>query len=128
MGLLIEKIDLPNGLVVELYDCSRRIAGDRWYVKLLARASVRVTSDAFAHLSECEAMFREFLDTRGELVYFDKEFERNFIDQREKDGLLREFVERLKKDALSYIGRPEFIPRLIRRQVNDFLEKRNWWR
>ena len=93
---LIEKIDLPNGLTVELYDCSRIVAGDRWFLKLFVRAPVEVTLDAFSHLSDGDALFHEFLETRGGFVCFEEIFERNFIDNGEKDRLFLELVDRFK--------------------------------
>jgi hypothetical protein len=125
---LIEKIDLPNGLALELYDCSRLVAGDRWFVKLLVRAPVKVTSEAFAHLPDGDAIFNEFLETRGDVVFFDKKLERNFIDQTEKDRVLSHLVQKFKEDALAYMGHPCFAQGFIKLHIKDFLDRRTWWK
>ncbi|MGQ9744738.1 MAG: hypothetical protein ACUVQV_01810 [Dissulfurimicrobium sp.] len=125
---LIEKIGLSNGLVVELYDCSRLVAGDRWFVKLLVQAQVKVSAEAFAHLSDADAIFHEFIETRGDVVLFDKKLERNFIDHREKDQVLSYLVQKFKEDTLPYIGHPNFAQGLIKLHIKDFLEKRTWWK
>ena len=128
MELLIEKIDLPNGLAVELYDCSRLIAGDRWFVRLLVQAQIRVTPEAFAHLPDADAIFHEFIETRGDVVLFDKKLERNFIDQTEKDRVLSYLVQKFKEDALAYIGHPGFVQGVIKLHLKDFLDRRTWWK
>lgn len=125
---LIEKIDLPNGLVLELYDCSRLVAGDRWFVKLLVRAPVKVTHEAFAHLPDGEALYHEFIETRGDIVLFDKKLERTFIDQTEKDHILSHLVEKFKEDVLAYMGHPDFAHGLIKVHIKDFLDRRTWWK
>ncbi|MBT9438589.1 MAG: hypothetical protein GAS50_05285, partial [Desulfobacterales bacterium] len=42
---LIKTIDLENGLELKLYDASRKLAGDRWLVSLIARMEIP-TSDS----------------------------------------------------------------------------------
>ena len=125
---LIEKIDLPNSLAVELYDYSRPVAGDRWLVGLIVRMPIEVTIQAFAHLSDGDALFREFLETNGPIVYFETKMERNFIDQSEKDSMLMGFLESFKGHCLTYVGRQDFAEGFIKRQVKDFLERRTWWK
>lgn len=125
---LIEKIDLPNGLVLKLYDCSRLVAGDRWFVKLIAQIPVKVTPEAFAHLPDGKALYHEFIETRGDVVLFDKKLERTFIDQREKDQVLSRLIEKFKEDVLAYMGHPGFAKGILKLHVKDFIEKRKWWR
>jgi len=46
-GKLIDKVRLENGLTLELYDRSRRVAGDRWLVSFVARIDVEVKPEYF---------------------------------------------------------------------------------
>ena len=41
---LIETIALKNGLALEIYDQSRKIAGDRWLVKIAAKIDIPIDS------------------------------------------------------------------------------------
>ena len=90
---LIEEITLENGLTLRLYDRSRRVAGDRWFVSLLAEIEVPIDRDQLlgAHHGP-EQVIDDFIkEARGKVV-FRMEKERNFIDERERekamDGLL----------------------------------------
>jgi hypothetical protein len=37
---LIKTIVLGNGLILEIYDHSRKVAGDRWLVKMVAKVDI----------------------------------------------------------------------------------------
>jgi len=39
---LIKTIVLGNGLILEIYDQSREIAGDRWLVKMAAKINIPI--------------------------------------------------------------------------------------
>ena len=36
----MKTMDLDNGLKLEIYDISRKLAGDRWYVGMVARIDI----------------------------------------------------------------------------------------
>ncbi len=39
---LLRKIDLEYGLELEIYEISRKLAGDRWYVGFIARVEIPI--------------------------------------------------------------------------------------
>ena len=39
---LIKTIVLGNGLILEIYDHSRKIAGDRWLVKMVFKVDITI--------------------------------------------------------------------------------------
>jgi len=39
---LIKTIELGNGLMLEFYDISRKLAGDWWYVGVIARIDIPI--------------------------------------------------------------------------------------
>jgi hypothetical protein len=39
---LIKTIVLGNGLILEIYDHSRKIAGDRWLVKMVSKVDIPI--------------------------------------------------------------------------------------
>ena len=39
----IKSIELNNGLKLDFYDISRKLAGDRWYVGVIARTGIPLT-------------------------------------------------------------------------------------
>ncbi|NIA08849.1 MAG: hypothetical protein GWP10_03560 [Nitrospiraceae bacterium] len=125
---LIDKIALPNDLVLELYDYSRRVAGDRWLVGLLSRISIEVSKENFANVAQDQGLYKEFIRKQGQPIYFEMKKERNFIDQREKDQVFKQLLDELRQHALSYMGHKSFAKGFIRQKVRDFEERQKWWK
>ncbi|HID97719.1 MAG TPA: hypothetical protein EYP57_05980 [Thermodesulfobacteriaceae bacterium] len=124
----IEKIELSNGLQVEFLDGSRLVAGDRWLVKIVARIPIEVTEENFRAVAGDGALYGEFIRERGSPVLFTLEKERNFIDEKEKNSILETLIRELKQYALPYMGHPAFARGHLKRIVQEFEEKRRWWK
>jgi hypothetical protein len=121
---LAEKIDLPNNLVLEFYDYSRIVAGDRWLVGLFARIPIEISEEDFA--GRPQELYKNFLEKRGTVIYFELKKERNFIDEKEKDQVFNQMLNELKEYALSYMGHKSFAKGFIKRQIQDFEERQKW--
>jgi hypothetical protein len=121
---LVEKIYLPNNLVLEFHDYSRLVAGDRWLVGLLARIPIEISEEDFA--GRPRELYKDFLKEQGPVIYFELKKERNFIDEKEKDRLFNQMLNELKEYALSYMGHKSFAKGFIRRQVQAFEERQKW--
>ena len=119
---IVEKIDLPNNLVLEFHDYSRLIAGDRWLVGLLARIPIEISEEDFA--DRPQELYKDFLKEQGPVIYFELKKERNFID--EKDQVFNQMLNELKEYALSYMGHKSFAKGFIRRQIQAFEERQKW--
>ena len=124
---LIEELDLANGLTISFYDCSRKIAGDRWYVKLVARIPISVDENAFVKAGAEPDLFKEFLDATEGMVTFELQKERNFIDEQEKDQVFNEILSNIKEHALNYLSHKEFAPKFLKKEIQSFLERRKWY-
>ncbi len=125
---LVETLKLPNTLTLELYDCSKRLAGDRWYVALLARVPIKITEEDFLDRPEGKSLYAEFVEGNGHEIYFELKKERNFIDEREKDAVFEELLSNLKKHVLGYFGHEAFAKGVIRRHIEKFEQERTWWK
>ncbi len=121
---LVEKIDLPNNLVLEFYDYSRVVAGDRWLVGLLARIPIEISEEDFA--DRPRELYKDFLKEQGPVIFFELKKERNFIDKKEKDRVFSQMLNELKEYALSYMGHKSFAKGYIRRQIQAFEERQKW--
>jgi hypothetical protein len=121
---LVEKIDLPNNLVLEFYDYSRVVAGDRWLVGLLARIPIKISEKDFA--GRPSELCKDFLEEHGTVIYFELKKERNFIDKREKEQVFNQMLNELKEYALSYMEHKSFAKGFIRRQIQAFEERWKW--
>ncbi len=125
---LVEEHDLPNGLKVQFLDCSRRVAGDRWYVALLTRIPIEVYREDFEGRIDADVLYKEFLDKYGKTIFFEVRKERNFVDERQVEQVFTTLLERQKEHTLKYMGHKDFAKGFKRRQIDEFEKRRTWWR
>ena len=121
---IVEKIDLPNNLVLEFYDYSRQVAGDRWFVGLLVRIPIEISEEDFA--DRPKELYKDFLKEQGPVINFEMKKERNFIDEKEKDQVFSQMLNELKESSLSYMGHKSFAKGYIRQQIQAFEERQKW--
>jgi hypothetical protein len=101
---LIEKIALPNGLHLEIWDYSRSIAKDTDKVTLYICAPIPLEPSFFSENSQYEKT-RKCL---GDSLLFEYRNERSFVVQAERDQIFRQFVDIFKQDTLPYLSKPDF--------------------
>lgn len=123
---LFSRHPLDNGLMLEFWDLSRPMAGDRWLVVLEARLAIPVGSATLPpDLRSQEAKIRRAL---GAEIVFSQRNERIFIAADEYPSTLKEIEARLLALAPSYLGHPHFAGRFIRKRFAEFQEKERWHR
>ena len=123
---LIQQIELENGLRLEIIDRSRKVAGDRWLVSI--RARVEVTLDRLKEESCAEkgVTLEEVREHLGKKVVFEKDRERNFIDENQKDTITRELCDSILSNLKPYLEHPDFARGLIFKQYAEAVEKKSW--
>jgi hypothetical protein len=109
---LIDEVKLENGLVLELYDRSRPVAGDRWLVSFKARIDIGVKPEYFEGQGSESPSFEVIRETLGEMITYHYEKTRNFIAESQKDQVLKGLKERFLNTTLTYFSSPNF-PRSI---------------
>ena len=114
---------LANGVVVRFYDESRRVAGDRWQVKVRYDAVVPV-SETFWRLVSGEPEFIEEIraDLGAEIVLTHVN-ERNFISAEEKEALVDEIVSNARNNIFGYLAKPGFPERFFKRCFKEAREE-----
>ncbi|MFP4445479.1 MAG: hypothetical protein ACLFPD_04455 [Desulfosudaceae bacterium] len=119
--ILLETETLENGVELNLYDASRKVAGERWQVVLIVRARVPVTE---ALCRQCRpADTEEIRALLGESQLWEQKRERNFIDEKEKEAVLAAMRESFSGTIRSYVAHPEFAVRLIARRCQDLAKR-----
>jgi hypothetical protein len=119
---LLSRHSLDNGITLNLWDCSRPVAGDRWYVALEVRIAIPVNQDTLPpELRREEAAVAAAL---GPQLIFSQRDERTFIAAQEVPDLLKEMAARALDLAPRYFGHPDFARKLIRQKYAQHLEKR----
>jgi len=116
---LIDKIKLENGLTLELYDRSRRVAGDRWLVSLIARIEVEVRQEYFQGQHTPDLPFDDIRAEVGDKATYHHEKTRNFIAEAKKDEVFEGLKERFLAASLTYLASPDFPRKLILMQYQQ---------
>jgi hypothetical protein len=120
--IFTENIKLENGLVLELFDGSKKVAGDRWYVALIARIRIPVSAEWFSD--------KRFLinidnarDLLGAEVIFEQKREAHFLDEKEKENILKGMADAVLSGSLSYFSHPHFPAKYILKLFDARLNK-----
>jgi hypothetical protein len=123
---LLDRHPLANGLTLELWDHSRPLVGDRWFVRLEARIAIPVRSETLP--PELKAHAAQVVGALGEEIIFSQEEARNFIAASEASALLKDMQDRILALAPGYFGHADFAARLIRKKFAAQQELRQWQR
>lgn len=118
---LLSRQNLKNGLILEFWDLSRPLVGDRWQVVVEIRVPVAVTLETLP--VDLLPQGDRVMAALGPEVAFSKQEERHFITAAAVPALLQEVQEQLSSSLASYLGHPEFAARLIRKLYADHREK-----
>ncbi len=124
----MERKKLDNGLTLELFDYSRKIAGDRWLVGFLARVPLEITMDDFSHVPDGQRIFEQFVESEGRTIYFEIKKERNFIDEAEKSGVLNDLLQDFRLNTLPYLGHESLANGIKKKRIAQFRERQQWWK
>ena len=123
---LLEKITLPNGLILEIWDTSRLMAGDRWLVSLLAKVEVTVLPEYFSPLDDGEQAYQDLVAAHGNSLVFTQEKVRPFVDEKETKDMLTRLCQRIKDNLVAYLGNPKFASLYVLKKYGDLRDRQNW--
>ena len=100
---------LDNGVSVRVADQSRKVAGDRWYIKIVCTASMPIKEGMLKVRGdddpELNARICKWI---GNEASKDFVLERNFVDGREKDDVSDELLTRIKENIKGYLTSDKF--------------------
>ena len=123
--ILIKSIKLENELTIKLFDGSRKIAGDRWFVSMIARAEVPVNINSFKGGRKSDISIDEIRSALGESVIFEQKFEKNFVDDTEKEKIINRQKESFISNVMPYISLPQFPQMYILKEFHKAAQKRS---
>ena len=123
---LIKTIDLENGLELKLYDASRKLAGDRWLVSLIARIEIPTSDSLLKEDVSPSLNVDEVRKVLGEKLLFEQKREKIFIDEKEKDEVMKEIQDSFLSTSLSYLSHSNFPTKYILKKFNEKIKKESW--
>ena len=125
---LIKNIDLENGLELKLYDASRKLAGDRWLVSLIARMEIPISDSLLKEDVSPLLNVDEVRKVLGEKLLFEQKREKIFIDERKKDEVLKEIQDFFLSCSLSYFSHSDFPKKYVLKEFNEKIKKGSWYK
>jgi hypothetical protein len=124
---LIKTIELSNGLKLHFYDISRKLAGDRWYVGVIARIDIPLIDSLLTNQHLLHYSVEEIRNALGESVCFQQKRERHYIDEREKDDLLNGLMNSFIKRTLNYLSLPDFPGKYVLKEFQAYRKRKKWY-
>jgi len=124
---LINTIELSNGLKLDFYDISRKLAGDRWYVGVIARIDIPLTDSLLTNQHLSHYSVEEIRKALGESVCFQQKRERHYIDEREKDDLVKGLMDSFIKRTLNYLSLPDFPGKYVLKEFQSYRKRKTWY-
>ena len=122
MEQLIKSIPLDNGQVLNIYDASKKIAGDRWRVNLVARILISVDEISLENNAAMPPI-DEIKHILGDTVEYETKKERNFIDDKEKQTVLNDLLDTFIKYSSPYLSHPKFTKRFIIKKYHEYKKR-----
>jgi hypothetical protein len=120
---LIKTMDLENGMQLNFYDASRKIAGDRWLISLVVRMEIPVTEVLIKVPGQSTESVNEIVNVLGENVLFEQKRERNFIDETKKTEMFKELYDSFVNSTFVYLSNEAFPRKYITKKYKEAVEK-----
>ncbi|MCK4619999.1 MAG: hypothetical protein KAT52_08625 [Desulfobacterales bacterium] len=125
---LIKIIDLENGLELKLLDASRKLAGDRWLVSLIARIEIPTSDSLLKNDGAPSLNVDEIRKVLGEKLLFEQKREKFFIDEKEKDEVMKKIQDSFLSSSLSYLSYSDFPQKYVLKKFNEKIKKGSWYK
>ena len=115
--------ELANGMTATYLDESKKLAADRWLVKLRCRIAIPLQGWMLDDMTgdDPQTLFcREQFDgcLAHEIV-----MERNFIGATDKERVMADIIERLEDTVLGYLSKEAFIRQLFTVRIAEFTQR-----
>ncbi|MBW2558038.1 MAG: hypothetical protein JRD69_04260 [Deltaproteobacteria bacterium] len=112
---LVEKIALPNDLVLQIWDKSRVIASGTTKVEMAMVLTFAVREDYFSEPED----FQKVVDVFGPEISYERTKERAFVSTSDSKRVFDELMEDFRRDLLPYILRTDFPARFAMSKLRD---------
>ncbi len=125
---LIKTVELKNNLTLELFDASKKIAGDRCLVSLISRIQIPINNYLFGEKDEKKPNIDDIIKELGEIVIFENKSDRNFVDEKEKDVIVNQLSDHVLINIMQYYSHINFGKNYILKKYYEQIEKKNWYK
>ncbi|MFH1020570.1 MAG: hypothetical protein V1782_08200 [Pseudomonadota bacterium] len=117
---IIEQRSLENDMTLTVYDQSKKMAGDRWLIKIICEAELPVDDGFFSRVPEADLDLQsEIQEKMAGSVKFSATKERTFIAETERAALVELMVADILTNMVTYLNKPGFPEKLFARKYEE---------
>lgn len=116
---LLETISLENGLILTLYNSSKRVADRLWYIAVTGRIEIPVTETVMIEDGTEIINVNNIKSILGDNLVFEKKLERNFVFEDQKESTLQMLLENFRTSIAKYLSHSEFARQYIFKCYRD---------
>ena len=102
---LFKKIKMNNHQELLVYDKSRKIAADTWFVTLIIRMIIKIDPTIFTGISEMLVGIEDIKKKFGEDIKYEIKIEKNFVNDLEKDSVFNQLLDSFLSTNLPYLSK-----------------------
>jgi len=102
------------------------LAGDRWLVSLIARMEIPTNELLLKKDGSPLLNIDEVRKALGEKLLFEQKREKIFIDEKEKDEVLKEIQDFFLSSSLSYFSHSDFPQKYVLKKFNEKIKRDSW--
>ena len=113
---LIKTIVLGNGLILEIYDQSRKIAGGRWLVKMAVKIDIPIDRLHLGDNLNKQVSLNSLQESLGNYIRYEQKRERNFVGDQQKNAVFDDLVASFLASTREYLSHPHFAVRCAMRE------------
>jgi hypothetical protein len=124
---LIKTIELKNGMTLNFYDASRRLAGDRWLISLIVRMEIPVVEALMNDEGKSMDSVDEIKKMLGEKVLFEQKRDRIFVRESEKQTVFEEVYNLFIDSVLGYLSNNAFPKQYVLKKYREKVEQKTWY-
>ncbi len=124
---LIKTIVLGNGLILEIYDQSREIAGDRWLVKMAAKIDIPIDRLHLGDGLNKQVSLNSLKESFDNFIRYEQKRERNFVGDQQKDTVFNDLVTSFLTSTREYLSHPNFAARYAVREYLRQQQRKTWY-
>jgi hypothetical protein len=112
---LIEVINLPNGLKLNIFDLSREIAADTVKVEIAFTADIGLKESFFTNAED----YLQVKNIFGDTLTYEYKMERTFVKKEKQNSVREELLNTFKANSLNYLGADNFAQKLALAMLRD---------
>ncbi len=116
---IIEEKKLSTGAVMTITDESKKLAADRWLVKLQCVVTIPWAEWMDQYLDKNDGSYED-VRTSIEPIMYEMVKERNFIDHSEKEEMLLDIQAKIHENIGQYVDRPDFSNKVFHKQLQEW--------